>query len=164
MVGHGGSSAGSYLADPTSPIPSHCASVVATSSLRVKTVLWCVVFGRLWLCTFTLAVSFGAVLLLPLSIVANEALIMFPQSYYFQWVNSSLIHGEWFVNTMTVWLINWLLFMCLLSRMKVHFWLSALIISMVLRCLQIIKTLLNILILKPNILFSLLVKLCIVIM
>ena len=28
MVGHGGSSAGSYLADPTSPIPSHCASIV----------------------------------------------------------------------------------------------------------------------------------------
>ena len=25
MLGHGGSSAGSYLADPTSPIPSHCA-------------------------------------------------------------------------------------------------------------------------------------------
>ena len=25
MVGHGGSSASSYLADPTSPIPSHCA-------------------------------------------------------------------------------------------------------------------------------------------
>ena len=36
MVGHGGSSAGSYLADPTSPIPSHCASVVATSTLRVN--------------------------------------------------------------------------------------------------------------------------------
>ena len=36
MVGHGGSSAGSYLADPTSPIPSHCASVVVTSTLRVK--------------------------------------------------------------------------------------------------------------------------------
>ena len=31
MVGHGGSSAGSYLADPTSPIPSHCASIVSTS-------------------------------------------------------------------------------------------------------------------------------------
>ena len=30
MVGHGGSSAGSYLADPTSPIPSHCASIVVT--------------------------------------------------------------------------------------------------------------------------------------
>ena len=39
MVGHGGSSAGSYLADPTSPIPSHCASIVATSTLRVKPVL-----------------------------------------------------------------------------------------------------------------------------
>ena len=34
MVGHGGSSAGSYLADPTSPIPSHCASIVATSTVR----------------------------------------------------------------------------------------------------------------------------------
>ena len=38
MVGHEESSAGSYLADPTSPIPSHCASVVATSTLRVKLV------------------------------------------------------------------------------------------------------------------------------
>ena len=36
MVGHGGSSAGSYLADPTSPIPSHCASIVATSTVRDK--------------------------------------------------------------------------------------------------------------------------------
>ena len=36
MVGHGGSSAGSYLADPTSPIPSHCASIFATSTLRVN--------------------------------------------------------------------------------------------------------------------------------
>ena len=34
MVGYGGSSAGSYLADPTSPIPSHCASIVVTSTLR----------------------------------------------------------------------------------------------------------------------------------
>ena len=36
MVGHGGSSAGSYLANPTSPIPSHCASIVVISTLRVK--------------------------------------------------------------------------------------------------------------------------------
>ena len=36
MVGHGWSSAGSYLADPTSPIPSHCASIVMTSTLRVN--------------------------------------------------------------------------------------------------------------------------------
>ena len=40
MVGHGGSSAGSYLADPTSPIPSHCASIVVTSTVRVKFVLF----------------------------------------------------------------------------------------------------------------------------
>ena len=36
MVGHGGSSAGSYLADPTFPIPSHCASIVVTSTVRVN--------------------------------------------------------------------------------------------------------------------------------
>ena len=35
MVGHGGSSAGSYLTNPTSPIPSHCASIVVTSTVRV---------------------------------------------------------------------------------------------------------------------------------
>ena len=35
MVGHGGSSVGSYLADPTSPIPSHCASIVATSTVAL---------------------------------------------------------------------------------------------------------------------------------
>ena len=28
MLGHGGSSAGSYLADPTSPIPLHCAAII----------------------------------------------------------------------------------------------------------------------------------------
>ena len=39
MVGHGGSSAGSYLADPTSPIPSHCASIVATNTVRVNRLL-----------------------------------------------------------------------------------------------------------------------------
>ena len=37
MAGHGGSSAGSYLADPTSP--PHCASIVVTSTLRVKYVM-----------------------------------------------------------------------------------------------------------------------------
>ena len=37
MVGHGGSSAGSYLVDPTSPIPFHCASIVMTSTVRVDT-------------------------------------------------------------------------------------------------------------------------------
>ena len=36
MVGHGGSSAGPYLADPTSPIPSHCASIVVTGIVRVN--------------------------------------------------------------------------------------------------------------------------------
>ena len=36
MVGNGGGSAGSSLADPTSPLPSHCALIVVTSTLRVN--------------------------------------------------------------------------------------------------------------------------------
>uniref|UniRef100_A0A3Q3CSW9 Limb development membrane protein 1 n=2 Tax=Haplochromini TaxID=319058 RepID=A0A3Q3CSW9_HAPBU len=50
---------------------------------------------RLYLCTFTLAVSGGAVSLLPFSIISNEILLSFPQNYYIQWLNGSLIHGLW---------------------------------------------------------------------
>ena len=35
MLGHGGSSAGSYLADPTFPIPSHCAVIILFQSVPV---------------------------------------------------------------------------------------------------------------------------------
>ena len=48
---------------------------------------------RLGLCTFTLAVALGAVLLLPFSIISNEVLLSFPQNYYIQWLNGSLVHG-----------------------------------------------------------------------
>uniref|UniRef100_A0A3P8XKN6 Limb development membrane protein 1 n=1 Tax=Esox lucius TaxID=8010 RepID=A0A3P8XKN6_ESOLU len=47
----------------------------------------------MYLCTFTLAMSGGAVLLLPFSIISNEILLSFPQNYYIQWLNGSLIHG-----------------------------------------------------------------------
>ncbi|KAL0978366.1 hypothetical protein UPYG_G00169540 [Umbra pygmaea] len=49
----------------------------------------------LWLCTFTLSVSVGAVLLLPLSLLSNEILLSFPSSYYVRWLNGSLIHELW---------------------------------------------------------------------
>ncbi|XP_032513014.2 protein Lilipod [Danaus plexippus] len=49
----------------------------------------------LWLCTFSLAVSLGSALLLPVSIVSNEVLILYPNSYYVKWLNSSLIQGLW---------------------------------------------------------------------
>uniref|UniRef100_A0A672I2X6 Limb development membrane protein 1 like n=1 Tax=Salarias fasciatus TaxID=181472 RepID=A0A672I2X6_SALFA len=49
----------------------------------------------LWLCTFTLSVAVCAVLLLPMSILSNEVLLTFPQSYYMQWLNGSLIRGLW---------------------------------------------------------------------
>ncbi|KAG8138767.1 putative Limb region 1 protein, partial [Naja naja] len=48
----------------------------------------------LFLSTFTLAVSAGAVLLLPFSIISNEILLSFPQSYYIKWLNGSLIHAR----------------------------------------------------------------------
>lgn len=49
----------------------------------------------LWLCTFSLAVSLGSAFLLPISIVSNEVLILYPKSYYVKWLNSSLIQGLW---------------------------------------------------------------------
>ena len=39
MVGHGVSSAGSYLADPTSPIPSHCAVIILVKGVPVHSVV-----------------------------------------------------------------------------------------------------------------------------
>ncbi|XP_044761965.1 protein Lilipod [Coccinella septempunctata] len=47
------------------------------------------------LCTFSLAVSIGALLLLPISIISNEVLIIYANSYYIKWLNSSLIQGLW---------------------------------------------------------------------
>ena len=40
MVGDGGSSAGSYLDDPTSPIPSHCAVIILFKSVAVHQLSW----------------------------------------------------------------------------------------------------------------------------
>lgn len=53
----------------------------------------------IWLCTAVLAVSLGATLLLPVSIISNEILIIYPDSHYVQWLNSSLIQGKsWKMN------------------------------------------------------------------
>lgn len=52
-------------------------------------------FLSMYLCTFTLAVSGGAVLLLPFSIISNEILLSLPKNYYIQWLNGSLIHGQY---------------------------------------------------------------------
>lgn len=48
-----------------------------------------------WLCTFSLAVSLGSLLLLPISIISNEVLVNYPDCYYIKWLNSSLIQGFW---------------------------------------------------------------------
>ncbi|XP_023295079.1 protein Lilipod isoform X1 [Lucilia cuprina] len=48
-----------------------------------------------WLCTFSMAIAVGAALLLPVSIASNEVLLLYPNSYYVKWLNSSLIQGLW---------------------------------------------------------------------
>merc|ERR1719187_1225411 len=49
----------------------------------------------LWCCSFSLAVSVGAALLLPISTISNEVLHRYPKSWDMKWLNSSLIHGIW---------------------------------------------------------------------
>ncbi|XP_004345563.2 hypothetical protein CAOG_05973 [Capsaspora owczarzaki ATCC 30864] len=49
----------------------------------------------IWLCTFTLAVSLAAILLLPISIVSNEVLLRYPDGAYIQWLNGRLIYFFW---------------------------------------------------------------------
>ncbi|TRY73725.1 hypothetical protein TCAL_05840 [Tigriopus californicus] len=46
-------------------------------------------------CVFSLAVSVGAALLLPISTISNEILLHYPKSWYIKWLNSSLIQGIW---------------------------------------------------------------------
>lgn len=49
----------------------------------------------LWMCTFSLAVAIGTALLLPISIVSNEVRLLYPDSFYVKWLNSSLIQSLW---------------------------------------------------------------------
>lgn len=47
------------------------------------------------ICIFSLAVSAGSVLLLPISSISNEVLHRYPKSWYIKWLNASLIYGIW---------------------------------------------------------------------
>jgi len=49
----------------------------------------------LWCCSFSLAVSVGAALLLPISTISNEVLHHYPTSWYIKWLNASLMQGIW---------------------------------------------------------------------
>ncbi len=46
------------------------------------------------ICAFSLAVSVGAALLLPVSTISNEILHRYPSSWYIKWLNGSLIQGS----------------------------------------------------------------------
>jgi hypothetical protein len=63
------------------------------SSYDIEDAMVCRV--SLWMCTFSLAISMGAALLLPFSVVTNEVLIIYPDNYYFQWLNEGLVQSLW---------------------------------------------------------------------
>ena len=74
---------------PTS-LPHH----VSQSPSSLYICVTAAVFHRTWLCSFALSVSAASALLLPLSIVSNEVIVLYPTSDYVQWLNPSLIKGE----------------------------------------------------------------------
>lgn len=47
------------------------------------------------MCTFSMAISIGAALLLPFSLITNEILILYPDNYYMQWLNVGLVQSLW---------------------------------------------------------------------
>lgn len=51
-------------------------------------------FYRIALCTFSLATSYGAILLLPFSVIGNEIIHLHPDNYYIQWLTNSLVQGN----------------------------------------------------------------------
>ncbi|CAH8848551.1 unnamed protein product [Trichobilharzia szidati] len=55
---------------------------------RAERLVYQLVLG---MCTFTLTIGLTSYSLLPLTIITNEILVIFPQSYYVQWLNSELI-------------------------------------------------------------------------
>ena len=51
-----------------------------------------------WFCSFSLATCIGSLLLLPSSILAAEVMrTVAPHSYYWKWLNSSLLQGNYSV-------------------------------------------------------------------
>ena len=101
MVGHGGSSAGPYLADPTSPIPSHCASIVTTSTLRVnitESVLHAVFMRSC--CGLVKAHNLAFVKLrFSWIVIRAKFLSSSCQTPYFHYSNTLMYHRIWATNT-----------------------------------------------------------------
>jgi len=58
-------------------------------------IIYMIVLNSFWICVFSLSISIGATLLLPISIVSNEVLLLYPRTYYVQWLNGMLIDGLW---------------------------------------------------------------------
>lgn len=87
-------------------------------------------------CVFSLAVSVGAALLLPISTISNEILLHYPKSWYIKWLNSSLIQGNnHFNDRITRLLMSIMIMICrylerdLFLIQHVFVWVSAVCLS-----------------------------------
>lgn len=49
---------------------------------------------RMAMCTFALATSYAAILLLPGSVIGNEVIHLHSGNYYIQWLTNSLVQGK----------------------------------------------------------------------
>jgi len=49
----------------------------------------------LYICAAMGAISIGAILMLPLSMLGNEVVHLYPRSYWVQWINGALVHTIW---------------------------------------------------------------------
>ncbi|KAL6058112.1 Limb region 1 -like protein, variant 2 [Balamuthia mandrillaris] len=47
------------------------------------------------LCTLSLTIAMGAVLLVPVTIISNEIMVSYSKSWYVKWLNRELIFGMW---------------------------------------------------------------------
>jgi len=49
----------------------------------------------LYICAAIKAISIGAILMLPMSMLGNEVVHLYPRSYWVQWINGALVHSIW---------------------------------------------------------------------
>lgn len=68
------------------------------------------VYLSMFLCTVCLTIALAAMLLLPITIVSNEIIYNFPNSYYTQWLHRELVFALW---NKIFWSANIALFMIL---------------------------------------------------
>ena len=94
MVGHGGSSAGLYLANPTSPIPSHWTVLILFKSVPVHQLSW-LALQVTWLCVTSAWSQIWSVVIsvksCPKLWNRKEQHVIVDTAYLYPWLHNSLV-------------------------------------------------------------------------